>query len=313
MHPPDRIIIDTDPGVDDAIAILMALAGPGLEVLGLTAVGGNVSLARATRNSLALLEYAGRTNVSVFRGAARPLRGRFPYSHHFHGASGLTRRLPQPRTAAAQEKAVDFLAGQLQRYPGQVTLVALGPLTNLARLRQREPAALSNLEALVVMGGAVNVPGNVTAHAEFNFYCDPLAAREVLCSGTPLTLVDLGACRRVCITREAAAHLSSQHPLGRLVVQLLNNWFGRDPKRTRFEFYDPLTLAAALDPSLLDTRQVTALVEIEDAEKLGKIRVVAEGGPVSVVEGVDQGRCFGMFRELLGLEGLEFASPPGRT
>jgi purine nucleosidase len=200
-----RLIIDTDPGVDDAIAILMALACPDVEVLGLTTVGGNVALSRATRNSLALLEYAGRTEVPVLRGAARPLRGRFYYSHHFHQASGLTRRLPRPRSTASPETAVDFLADQLRRYPGRVTLAALGPLTNLARLLRRDPVALCQAASLVVMGGAVNVPGNVTPHAEFNFSSDPLAAREVLACGVPLTLVDLGACRRVFITREGAA------------------------------------------------------------------------------------------------------------
>ncbi len=118
MKSPTRIIIDTDPGVDDAIAILMALAVPDLEVLGLTTVGGNVPLARAARNALALLEYAQRPEVPVARGASRPLRGRFPYAHYFHGQSGLTRRLPQPKAKSIQPGAVDFLAQQLQQWPG---------------------------------------------------------------------------------------------------------------------------------------------------------------------------------------------------
>ena len=155
------VIIDTDPGVDDAIAILMALAWPDVNVVGLTTVGGNVPLARSTRNTLALLEYAGSEEVPVARGASRPCRGSFGYSYPFHGRSGLTRRLPQPRTRPVTEGAADFLAAKLAQNPGSITIVALGPLSNLARLLKRHPEALNQIGSLVVMGGAVGQPGNV--------------------------------------------------------------------------------------------------------------------------------------------------------
>jgi inosine-uridine nucleoside N-ribohydrolase len=299
-----KIIIDTDPGVDDAIAILMALACPDLEVLGLTTVGGNVSLARATRNALALLEYARRPEVPVARGSARPRRGRFPYSHYFHGPSGLSRRLPRPGASPIEAPAVEFLADQLQQNSGQITLVALGPLTNLARLLRRRSRALDKAQDLLAMGGAVNVAGNVTPHAEFNFYSDPVAAHEVVSSGVPLSLVDLGVCRQVFITRDEAEKLNSLNPLGRLAAQLLVNWFARDPERHRFEFYDPLTLAAAIQPGLIETRRVTLSVETEDENRLGESRTVKEGGPHSVAEKVDRKGFFRLFRELLELDGL---------
>ncbi|MFQ6029927.1 MAG: nucleoside hydrolase, partial [Dehalococcoidia bacterium] len=139
MNQQRKVIIDTDPGVDDAIAILLALASPDLEILGLTSVGGNVPRARATRNALVLLEYARRGDVPVAAGGSRPLRGKFPYAYHFHGKGGLSRRLPEPRTKAIAAGAVDFLAEQLRRHPKQIDLVALGPLTNLARLERRHP------------------------------------------------------------------------------------------------------------------------------------------------------------------------------
>ena len=188
---PPRVIIDTDPGVDDAIAILMALAWPELMLVGLTIVGGNVPLARGTRNALALLEYAGRQEVPVAQGASRPWRGRFQYSYQFHGPSGLPRRLPKPKTRPVDADATDFLAAKLQDNPGQITLVALGPMTNLANRLVRHPAALGLVGSLVVMGGAVDCRGNVTPHAEFNSYSDPVAAHAVLSSGIPLTLIDL--------------------------------------------------------------------------------------------------------------------------
>ena len=281
------MIIDTDPGVDDASAILMALACPWVEVLALTTVGGNVPLARTTRNALALLEYAGRTDVPVARGNARPTRGSFGYAYAVHGTSGLTRRLPRPKTRPIDFKAVDFLAARLGELPGQITLIALGPLTNLAWLWLRHPGALEQTAGLIVMGGAVNAPGNVTPHAEFNFHSDPEAAALVLSSGVPLTLVDLAVCRRVGIDRHGAERLATKSRLGRLAIQLLANWFRRQPHRERFEFYDPLALAVALEPRLVSTYQASIRVEAAGPARRGESLVTAVGGPISVAHQVD--------------------------
>ncbi len=297
-----KVIIDTDPGVDDAIAILMALAAPSVDLIGLTTVGGNVPLARTTRNALALLEYAGRSDVPVARGSPRPIRGRYRYASLVHGKSGLSRRLPNPKTEPIKTGALDFLATQLRDSPGQITLVALGPLTNLARLLARHPDALRRAAALVVMGGAVDVPGNVTSHAEFNFYSDPEAAGLILSSGIPLTLVDLAACHQVAINREEAERLKARNRLGALAIQLIANWFRRDANRQRFEFYDPLALAAALDPKLVNIRKLTLEVEIADPARLGATRVTAEGGQIALAQRVDRRGFFDLLEELLGLE-----------
>ena len=297
------IIIDTDPGVDDAIAILMALAAPGVEVAGLTVVGGNVPHASCLRNALALVEYAGREDVPVFRGSSRPLSGKFPYSRRVHGRSGLSRPLPKPTVQPQPEGAVDFLASQLAARPGETTLVALGPLTNLARLERQNPGALSQAAALVVMGGAVDCPGNVTPHAEFNFYSDPRAAHEVLTCGVPLTLVDLGATRQAAIDREAAAGLRSDHRLGQLAAELTQDWFEVEERRERFHFHDPLALAAALEPEVIATRQATLSVETEGAEA-GASRVAANEGHVAVADRVDMERLTGLMGEWLGWEGV---------
>ena len=299
---PAKTIIDTDPGVDDAIAILMALASPSIELIGMTTVGGNVPLARTTRNALALLEYAGRSEIPVARGSSRPVKGRFRYAKGVHSASGITRKLPNPKAAPIDDTAVDFLAGHLQRSPGQVAIIALGPLTNLARLIQRHPPALGLVEKLVVMGGAVNSAGNVTEHAEFNFYSDPAAAQLVLSSGVPLTLVDLPACQQVVVTREDVASLRSRNSLGTLAVDMLADWFRRDPARQRFVFYDPLTVAAALDPGVITTRDLTLRVEASDPELWGKVTIEGETGPVALAQQVDTARFHTLFRELLELE-----------
>ena len=293
-----KVIIDTDPGVDDAIAILMALAQRRQELIGITTVGGNVPVARGTRNALALLEYSARQEVPVARGAARPCRGRFGYSYDFHGRSGLSRRLPEPRMRPVSSGAADFLAAKLQENPDQITLVALGPLTNLAGLMSRHPAALEKAASLVVMGGAVNGAGNVTPYAEFNFHSDPVAAHAVLSSGTPLTLVDLQAGRRTSFTREAAQRLQARGRIGRLAARLLSNWFRREPRRQRFELYDPLTVAVALQPGLISARPMKLAVETVDSVRAGQVRVVPGSGTVSVVESVDENRFWGMLEEL---------------
>ena len=298
-----RVIIDTDPGVDDAIAILMALAWPVVEVLGLTTVGGNVPLARTTRNALALLEYAGRTDIPVASGSARPISSSFGYAYAVHGVSGLTRRLPRPKTRPIDINAVDFLAARLRGLPGQITLIALGPLTNLAWLTLRHPGVLEQTARLVVMGGAVNTPGNVTPYAEFNFYSDPEAAGMVLSSGVPVTLVDLAVCRRVGIDRQGAEGLETNTLLGRLAAQLLANWFRRDPQRDQFEFYDPLALAVALEPSLASTYQASIKVEVTDPDRRGESLVTGLGGQVEVAQQVDNQRFFDLMERTLGFVG----------
>lgn len=298
-----RLIIDTDPGIDDAVAILMALASPAWQVAGLTVVGGNVPLARGIRNALALLEYAARPDIPVLPGSARPLRGKFPYAQHFHGWSGLSRRLPEPRTRPAAGRAVAFLAAQLQDYPGQIHLAALGPLTNLARLERQYPGILSQAASIAVMGGAVNAPGNITPAAEFNFYSDPTAAHEVLNCGASLTLVDLAACRQVALDRTDAAHLRANNPLGNLAAQLIQNWFRRDAQRPRFEFYDPLALAALLSPAVITTRPAAITVETAPGPQLGASQAAAPAGPVALAQKVDAAQFFALLAETLGWSG----------
>jgi inosine-uridine nucleoside N-ribohydrolase len=196
---------------------------------------------------------------------------------------------------------VDFLAARLQNHPGQITLVALGPLTNLAHLLRQHPGALDQVASLVVMGGAVNVAGNVTPRAEFNFYSDPVAAHRVLSSGVPLTLVDLAAARQVIVTRDELGRWKTPSHFGRLAVQLLGNWFRRDPLRERFEFYDPLALAVAVDPRLAVCEQSTLTVEITESARLGETRVIAANGPIAVARQVDGPGFFEFLGELFNL------------
>lgn len=301
---PVRLIIDTDPGVDDAIAILLALADPQAEVVGLTTLGGNVPRARATRNALALLQAAGRADIPVAAGAARPLSGRFRPSVAFHGPGGLSVRLPDPDRAAAPSTAIDFLRREITEDPGNLTVIALGPLTNLSRLESRHPGTLAQAGRVVIMGGAVSARGNVTPRAEFNFHSDPLAADHVTGLGVPMELADLAACRQVGIGREQAGELSADSPLGALALRVLRGWFRRGPARQRFEFYDPLAVAMALDPSVATRRSISVRVVTEPGEHLGESVVAGTPGPVSVADRVDEAGFCRLLQRLLGWQGL---------
>ena len=299
-----RLIIDTDPGVDDAIAILLALAAPHVEVVGLTTVGGNVPRARATRNALALLRAAGRDDIPVAAGAARPRSGRYTPSVAFHGPGGLSVRLPNSARSAVSEAAVDFLAREISSGTGEVSVVALGPLTNLSRLQDRHPGVLEEAHRVVVMGGAVETRGNVTPRAEFNFHSDPLAAAQVLGSGLTIELADLAACRQVGISREQVESLTAETELGALALSVLKGWFRHDQARQRFEFYDPLAVALALDPAVATVREVDLSVDTTPGEHLGASLISGEPGPISLALNVDNRRFFALLAELLNWRGL---------
>ena len=308
-HPPvpDPVVIDTDPGVDDAIALLMALSCPQLDVVGLTTTAGNVPIGPATRNALAILESVGRADVPVARGATRPIRGRYAYARHVHSAEGLTHPLPPPTFRTTDADAVQFLSATLRANPGAVTVIALGPLTNLARLHRDQPSVLPLAKRVLVMGGAVQTPGNVTPHAEFNFYSDPTAARMVIESGVPITLIDMAPCGQVFLTRNDVEGARPSTAAGVLAERLLTGWFRQDPTRDRFYMYDPLTLVAAADPQAIEFRSVTMTVDDSmstgDSDLWGRCRVLDEsGGPIRVARpgGVDVAASLRLIRELLG-------------
>ena len=301
---PIRLILDTDPGVDDAIAILLALAAPEAEVVGLTTLGGNVPRARATRNALALLQAAGRPDVPVAQGAARPLSGWYRPSVAFHGPGGLSARLPDPSSGTVEQTAMEFLRETISYEPGQVTVVALGPLTNLSRLESRHPGSLPQAARLVVMGGAVETRGNVTPRAEFNFHSDPLAAAHVLGQGISVSLADLAACRQVGISRQQAEGLTAETDLGKLALRILQGWFARDERRENFEFYDPLAVALALDQRVATVRHLSLLVGTSPGDGWGETTVVGKPGAVAVADQVDEHQFFALLGKLLGWKGI---------
>ena len=281
-----KVLIDTDPGTDDALALIVALNSPGLDVLGLTTVAGNAALAHTTRNALRILEYMDRTDIPVYRGAARPLRGSFTYAYHYHGPAGLTVRLPLPKSRPASPAARHVIVETARANPGEVTLIALGPLTNVARAMQDEPALPGLLKEIYVMGGAVDVPGNVTPFAEFNIYDDAEAANIVISSGADITLVGLDVCHEPSVRREDAEWFSGQTRGERLGARVIRNWLKMHPDADRYNLCDPLTVIAALQPDLFTFRQAAVQVETE-GERRGRTVAGFGPGPVRVAIDID--------------------------
>ncbi len=285
MTKPRKIIIDTDPGQDDAVAILLALASPELDVLGLTCVAGNVPLPLTTRNARVISELAGRTDMKVFAGCERPLTRHLITAEHVHGKSGLDgTSLPDPVMPMAEGHAVDFIIDTLRaETPGSVTLCALGPLTNLATAFQRAPDIASRVSEVVLMGGAYFEVGNITPAAEFNIHVDPEAAEIVFKSGMPLVVMPLDVTHKALTTR---ARVEAFRALGTPVGHAVAGWtdfFERfDMAKYGSEgapLHDPCTVAYLLQPDLFSGRHIN--VEIETRGEFTAGMTVADWWRVS--------------------------------
>ena len=284
------VLLDCDPGHDDAIAILLALASPEVELRGITTVAGNQTLEKTTRNALKVLELAGRTHIPVAAGADAPLRRTLRVAANVHGESGLDGpSLPEPTTKVVDGHAADVLAELIE--PG-VVLVPTGPLTNVALMLERHPDVRDRLERIVWMGGAI-AEGNVTPAAEFNAFVDPEAAARVFASGIEVTLIGLDITHKALFTRAHADRLRGTGRAGKAVAELSDFFQIFHESRYRFDgspIHDALAVAAVIDPSLVTT--VECNVEIETASQHCDGRTVVDrwnvtGGPLNCRAGVD--------------------------
>jgi inosine-uridine nucleoside N-ribohydrolase len=256
-----KIVIDCDPGHDDAIAILLALASAEVELVGVTTVAGNQTLDKTTRNALVTLEVGGRGDIPVAAGADAPLSRELRTAAHVHGESGLDGpELAEPRAQPVAEHAVDFLAEVID---GGTVLVPTAPLTNLALLLERHPEVRGRIEHIVWMGGAIG-EGNVTPAAEFNAFVDPEAAAVVFASGIPITMIGLDVTHQALFTRAHAERLREAGRAGRFVAEL-SDFFQRFHERSYgFEgspIHDAMAVAQVIDPTLVTTRRANVAVE----------------------------------------------------
>ena len=271
-----RIIIDTDPGMDDAVAILLALAAPDeLEVLGIVAVAGNLPLAQTERNARRVCELAGRTDVPVYAGCARPLVRPLATAEHIHGETSRDRLLlPEPTMALRAQHGVDFLIATLEAAePGAITLCALGPLTNIAMAFVKAPEIAAKIRELVIMGGACFELGNVTPAAEFNIHVDPHAAATVIDSGIPITMMPLDVTHQLLSTPPRLAALRALgNRCGKAVAALLTSFEktgAPSSARERRRCTIRLVIAYLLRPSYSEGREVNVAIETQSPLTLG--------------------------------------------
>jgi inosine-uridine nucleoside N-ribohydrolase len=259
-----KIILDTDPGHDDAIALLLALASPELELLGVTTVSGNQTLDKTTANALKILEFVERTDVPVHVGAARPLVREQWAAAHVHGESGLDGPdLPDPKTEPREGHAVDFVAAQAEEHDG-VVLVPVGPLTNVGLLLAKYPGIERRIARVVLMGGAI-AEGNVTPAAEFNIWADPEAAHRVFTSGIDVTMVGLDVTHKALLVPEKVDALRGAGSVGELVAQLYDFYHGHHVRTYGWEgspVHDALAVAHVIRDDFLETQHRHVQVDI---------------------------------------------------
>jgi pyrimidine-specific ribonucleoside hydrolase len=276
---PIPIILDCDPGHDDAIAILLALASPEIELVGITTVAGNQTLDKTTANALRVLEFAGCGDIPVFAGADRPFIREQDVAAHVHGESGLDGPdLPPPRGSAQAQHAVDFIAGELRARNGKLTLVPTGPLTNIGLLLALHPDVRP--ERIVLMGGSVG-EGNRTPAAEFNIWADPEAAQRVFAAGFDATMVGLDVTHRALIKDEHTERLRASGPIGSMVAQLLDFYArfhkSRYPDLDGSPMHDPVCIAHLIDPTLMTVRDAFIEVDCSGGPSWGRTNVDARG------------------------------------
>jgi purine nucleosidase len=274
MHMPKHIIFDTDPGIDDALAILLALASPELALDGISTIHGNASTAQTTRNALAILELGDASHIPVYKGCDLPLVKESLLSPETHGNTGLGyAQLPDPQTKPKSKHGSDFLIESIMSKPGEITLVAIGPLTNVALALRKEPRIVENVKEVIVMGGAIQHAGNTTALAEFNTYVDPHATHVVFHSGMPITLTPLDVTYQCIFTADDLNRLLKiDSPITKFIA---------DSTRFYMEFHDeyqsidgcvindPMTLALAFMPEICDYQELYVDVDISTGVGLG--------------------------------------------
>ncbi len=298
-----KVILDVDTGVDDAMAIVYAAHSPELELIGITTCFGNVTVKEATRNTLAVLEKLDKQgkpgkSIPVIEGAKETLRRgeKTQYSRHVHGEDGLGNALTnQPQGKPEPGEAADYIIEQVRRHPHELTIIAVGPLTNLALAIEKDPEIVTSFKEVIVMGGAVGVPGNVTPYGEANIVADPEAAAVVFGSGLPLTLVGLDVTLQTLLPR---AHLDVWRSSGRSDAMFLAEMseYYMDfyescyPGKGGCGLHDPLAVGVAVDPGLVRIEPMRVTV-VTDGEQTGRTVGALEGeSKIGVCTGVDADR-----------------------
>jgi purine nucleosidase len=308
---PRKIIIDTDPGQDDAVAILLALASPELEVIGITAVAGNVPLNLTEKNARKICELAGRPDQPVYAGAGKPLKRKLVTAEYVHGKTGLDGpELPEPKMQLQDQHAVDFIVEALHaNEAGEITLCPLGPLTNIALALTKSPEIATKIREIVLMGGGFFEGGNVTPAAEFNIYVDPQAAEIVFASGIPIVMMPLDVTHKALTTRIRVERFRALGTKAGVATAQLLDFFERYDERKYGTdggpLHDPNVIAYLLTPELYSGRHCNVAIETQSELTLGMTvvdwwSVTGRSANALVIRDVDHDGFFDLLIERIG-------------
>lgn len=311
MSEPRKIIIDTDPGQDDAAAIMLALGSPELDILGITTVAGNVPLSRTSTNARIILEFCARPDVKVFAGADKPVARPLITAEHVHGKTGLDGpKLHDPHMPLQEQHAVDFIIETLKREPaGTVTLCTLGPLTNIATALEKAPEIAGRVRELVMMGGGFFEGGNITPAAEFNIYVDPEAASAVFKSGIPIVMMPLDVTHKVLTLKSRVAKLREIGSRPAIALVEMLDFFERfDIEKYGSDggpLHDPTVIAYLLKPELFSGRDCNVEVETTSPLTVGMTvvdwwQVTGRKHNARVMKDVDADGFFALLTERVG-------------
>jgi len=305
MPNPIKLIIDTDPGIDDAMALFYAAGAPDIELIGLTTIFGNVTTQQATRNALRLLEWAHLSEVPVAQGANTPrILPAFPPSHNVHGVEGFGEMPAEtPKGSALEESAAEFLVRMAREHKGELVLCPIGPLTNIAAALDLDPAFARNVARIVLMGGSLEEGGNITPHAEANIYHDPHAAEIVFASSAAITMVGLDVTHRILCTSEDFDALEAAAPrMGGMINEMSRfylHFYTTVGKHDGCSLHDPAAVIACSHPHLFEARAVPVEVSCE-RETSGATQLAQDArGTTDVLMRVDAGAVKRQFFEVM--------------
>jgi purine nucleosidase len=300
-----KVMIDCDTGVDDALALILAFHSPELEVKAITGVSGNVPVEKVFENIQKVLSLIQPKNKPLIaKGADQPLAGKPVYAYSVHGRDGLGgAKIDRQEKEDAWEffsgRADELLVKMARRYPDEMSLIATAPLTNLALALQRDREGMGKLKQITIMGGAVRTGGNITPHAEFNIYSDPLAAKIVLASGLPITLVPLDVTHQVFLTFQWMSERVKpiDNSFSKFLIQATGYRSITHQFRNGELFYlhDPLAVGVVINPALVKKERLSMGVDVQKGEDYGKTSEVKEGPKVEVCLGVDARRFLELF------------------
>ncbi len=310
---PLQVIYDTDPGIDDTMALLLMLRSPEINLLGVTTVLGNADVDRCTDNALNVLKMAGRSDIPVFKGAGTPLARTYAGpAPSVHGEDGLGNlHLPRPKVEPSPGHAARFIVDTVMDRPGQVTLIAVGPLTNLALALHLEPRIASAVRQVIIMGGTAFAPGNVSPVAEANIHNDPEAAHLVMTAGWPLVMVGLDVTTKVLMTREFLQEIAaSGDPFGQFIGRIVPVYLEFHKATYNIDAihtHDPSAVAYAIDPTLFRTQQYSVVVACggpADGQVLvDRERRFYRTPPISICLEVDAPRLLDLFKRRITGQG----------